>query len=93
MCLSISKDLLFHLTRLKTPKKIWDQISTLFDKQDDLRIYQLENELISLDPGNFETMNEFFTNFKHPVLQLKQCEVGKGDDQLILSILLKLGLE
>ena len=28
LCLSISKDLLFHLTGLKTPKKIWDQLAS-----------------------------------------------------------------
>ena len=71
MCLSYSRDILFHITGLKTPKETWDKLGTLFDKQDDLRIYQLENELISLNPGNFETMNDFFTKFKHPVLQLK----------------------
>ena len=36
-------------------------------------------------------MNDFFTKFKHLVLQLKQCKVEKEDDQLILSILSKLG--
>ena len=71
MCLSISHDLLFHITRLKNPKEIWDHIATLFDKKYDLRIYQLNNELISLNQGNFETMNDFFTKFKHLVLQLK----------------------
>ena len=91
LCLSISRDLLFHITGLKTPKEIWDQLATLFDKQDDLRIYQLENEIISINPGKFEIMNDFFTKFKHLVLQLKQCEVEKEDDHLILSILSKLG--
>ena len=38
-------------------------------------------------------MNEFITKFKHLMLQLKQCEVEKEDDQLILSILSKLGLD
>ena len=71
LCLSISKDLLFHITGLKTPKEIWDHLASLFDKQDDLRIYQLENELISLHLRNFETLNDFFTKFKHLVLQLK----------------------
>ena len=47
--------------------------------------------MISLHPSNFETLNEFFTKFKHLVLQLKQREVEKEDDQLILSILSKLG--
>ena len=41
LCLSISKDLLFHLSGLKTPKSIWDQLASLYDKQDYLRIYQL----------------------------------------------------
>ena len=84
LCLSISKDLLFHITGLKTPKEIWDQLASLFDKKDDLRIYQLENELISLDPGNFETMNDFFNKFKKSMFQLKLCKVEKEDDQLIL---------
>ena len=87
--LLISKDLHFHVTGLKNPKEFWDKIVDLFEKQDDMRIYRLENELISLHPNNFETLNELFTKFKHLVLQLKQCEVEKEDDRLILS---KLGL-
>ena len=38
-------------------------------------------------------MNDFFTKFKHLVIQLKQCKVEKDDDQLILAILSKLGLD
>ena len=38
-------------------------------------------------------MNEFFTKFKHIVLLLKQCKVEKVDDQLILSILSKIGAD
>ena len=43
LCLSISKNIPFHFSRLKTLKEIWDQISSLYGKQDDLRVYQLEN--------------------------------------------------
>ena len=70
-CLSISWDLLFHLLGLKNPKKIWDKLETLYGKHDDLRFYQLENELMSLQPSNFETLNDFFTKLKHTVLLLK----------------------
>ena len=80
MCLSISRDILFNINGLKTPKEVWDKLASLFDKQDDLRIYQLENELISLHLGNFETLSAFFTKFKHLVFQLKLCEVEKEDD-------------
>ena len=75
LCLSISWDLLFHLSGLKTPKEIWDKLEALYGKQDDLRVYQLKNELMSLQPFNFETLNDFFTKFKHTILLLKQCKV------------------
>ena len=32
LCLSVSWDLLFHLSRLKTPKEIWDKMETLYGK-------------------------------------------------------------
>ena len=48
---------------------------------------------MSLQPSNFETLNDFFTNFKHIVLLLKQCKVEKEDDQLILTILSKIGAD
>ena len=51
LCLSISKDLLFHILGLKTRKEIWYHLASFLDKQDDLHIYQLENELISLNLG------------------------------------------
>ena len=63
--LSISRYFLFHINGLKTPKEVWDKISSLFDKQDDLRVYQLENELVSLHPSNFKTLSDFFTKFKN----------------------------
>ena len=75
LCLFVSQDLLFHLSGLKTPKEIWDKLETLYGKRYDLRFYQLENELMSLQPSNFETLNEFFTKFKHIVLLLKQFKV------------------
>ena len=58
-----------------------------------MRGYQLENELMSLQPSNFKTLNDFFTKFKHIVLLLKQCKVEKEDDQLILTILSKIGAD
>ena len=32
LCLSISQDLLFHLSGLKNPKEIWDKLETLYGK-------------------------------------------------------------
>ena len=30
LCLSVSQDLLFHLSGLKTPKEIWEKLETLY---------------------------------------------------------------
>ena len=65
LCLSVSMDLLFHISGLKTPKEIWDKLETLYGKQDDLRVYQLENELMSLQPSNFETLEDISTQNGH----------------------------
>ena len=69
---------------------MWIKLESLFEKQDDLRGHQLEKELISLRPSEFETIEEFITKFKSLVLLLKQCGIEKEEDQLILSILSKL---
>ena len=62
-------------------------------KKNELRGQQLENELVLLTPINFETLQDYFSTFKSLVLQLKQCGLEKKDDQLILDILPKLGLD
>ena len=64
LCTHISRDLLFHLEGLRTPKEAWEKLEFLFGKQDELRGHILENELVALHPSNFETVQQFFTKFK-----------------------------
>ena len=54
-------------------------------------MHQLENELFSLSPNSFDSIESFFTKSKSLVLLLKKCGIDKKEDQLILSILSKLG--
>src|SRR5882757_2714941 len=91
LCLSISRDLLFHLDGLTSPDQVWEKIFELFGKIDEMRGHQIENELISLSPSNFESLQLYFSKFKALVLQLKQCGIKKKDDKLVLAILSKLG--
>ena len=58
-----------------------------------MRGHHLENELISLSPAHYESIEDFFTKFKVLVLQLKKCGIEKKYDHIILSILSKLGPE
>ena len=87
----ISWDLLFHLEGLRTPKEAWDKIESLFGKKDELRGNILENELISLQPSSFKSIQQFFTKYKSLVLQCKQCGLERKDEQIGLSVLRKFG--
>ena len=56
LCLSVSRELLFHLDSLTSPKEVWEKLESLFGKNDELRGHQLENELISLIPTHYDTI-------------------------------------
>ena len=90
---SISSNIIFHLDDLTTQNQVWTKIESLLGVQDEIRAHQLANELISLSPSSFESMEGFFTKFKSLILMLKQCGIDKKEDQLIISILSKLGPE
>ena len=68
VCLSISRDFLFHLDSLTPPKEVWEKLEFLFGKTDELCGHQLENELIRLSPMQYDTIQDFFTKFKSLVL-------------------------
>ena len=69
--LSILRDLLFHVDNMAYPNKLWLKLEEFFGNTDEMRGHQLENELISLSPTHFQTIQDFFTKFKSLVLQLK----------------------
>ena len=81
LCLSILRDILFHVDNLTTPNEAWLKIESLFGKTNEMRGHQLENELITLSPTHFETIQDFFTKFKSLVLQLKKCGIEKKEDR------------
>jgi hypothetical protein len=88
-------ELLFHIEACTTPDEIWTKLEDLFGKQDEMRGHMLEVELNSLDPRNFDNIQDFFMKFKSLLLHLKGCGIDKSTqhNQLILSILEKLGLD
>ena len=56
LCLSISKDLLFHLDGLTSPNEVRGKLKNLFGNTYEMRGNQLANELISLIPSSFESL-------------------------------------
>ena len=91
--LYIYPDLLFHLYGLTTPNQVWTQLESLFGVQDELRAHQLEIELFSLSPSNFDSLEGLFTKFKSLVLIIKKWGIEKKYYQVIISIISKLGLD
>ena len=87
LCLSISRDLLFHLDGLTSPNEVWEKLIDIFGKTNEMRGHQIKNELISLSPNSFESLQLYLSKFKALVLQLKQCGIENKDEQLVLAIL------
>jgi len=64
LCLSISRDLLYHLDGLTSPNEVWDKLEEIFGKIDEMRGHQIDNEVISLSPNSFESFQVYFSKFK-----------------------------
>ena len=67
LCLSISRDLLFHLYGLTSPN-VWENLVDIFGNTDEMRGNQIENELISLSTSSFESLQLYFSKFKALIL-------------------------
>ena len=90
-CVWVFPETSFSIDGLTSPNEVWEKLSDLFGKIDEMRGHQIENELISLSPNSFESLQLYFSKFKALVLQLKQCGIKKKDDKMVLTILSKLG--
>ena len=64
LCLSISRDLLFHLDGLTSANEVWENLVHIFGKIDEMRAHKIKNELISLSPSSFESLQLYFSKFK-----------------------------
>jgi hypothetical protein len=65
------------------------------EKTNEMRGHMLEMELNSLDPRNFDNIQDLFMNFKSLLLHLKGCGIEKltQHNYLLISILEKLGVD
>ena len=75
------------------PETSFVEFVEIFGKTDEMIRHQAEHELISLSPSNFESLQLYSSKFNALVLQLKQCGIENKEEQLVLAILSKLGLD
>ena len=62
--MSISQDFQFHILDIDTPHEALDKLNTVFGIQNQIKAHQLENELLTLDPNNFSSIEDFLSKFK-----------------------------
>ena len=62
--MSISPDLRFHLDGLDSPVEAWEKLHKVFGLKNEIRAYHLENELLTLDPSNFPSIEDYLSKFK-----------------------------
>ena len=88
---TISNDCLYHIASCTHPHDAWTTLEGIFGKPNRMRKFILENDLIGLNPSDFDNIQYFFSKFNSIRLELSICGIVKGDEQLIFSILSKLG--
>ena len=91
LCLNISRDLLFHIDGLTSANEVWEKLVEIFGKANEMRGHQIENDLISLSPSRFESLQLYFSKFKVLVLQLKHRGIQKKEEKIVLAILSNIG--
>ena len=51
---SVHRDLFFHISIFKNTKSAWEKIEGLYGKVDEEKGFQIEDDLLLLDPKNFD---------------------------------------
>ena len=49
-------DLLFHITNCSNSKEAWDKLKQLYGKVNEDKGFQIEDDLLLLDPKNYDTI-------------------------------------
>ena len=86
-------DLLFHIKTCSTSKEAWDKLEQLYGKVDEEKGFQIEDDLLLLDPKNYDTIQDYIIKVNEYRALLKDCGNPMKDDRLIHHILKRLPSE
>ena len=89
--MSIAQDFRFHILDIDTPHEALEKLNIVFGIHNQIRAHQLENELLTLDPNNFSSIEDFLSKFKTRRVLVEGCKVKNEYGSLIYCILAKLG--
>ena len=69
----VHEDLIFHIDNCKTVKEAWDKFSSLYEKVEKARGFELDENLMSLDPKEFDTIQDYMTKTNELMSMVKDC--------------------
>jgi hypothetical protein len=81
--MSISSDLRFHLQGVDKLDDDLRKIEIILGKHNNIRSNQLQNQLISLNLGDFACIEDYLSKIKTLRLLVEDCNIPKKDDQCI----------
>ena len=88
--MSISPNLRFHLDGLDCRVEAWEKLNIVFGLKNEIQHFYIEIQLLTVDPGNFPSIEDYLSKFKTLRLLLASCKVTKEGEPFIYGILSKL---
>ena len=86
ICLRVDEKIMYQIRKSSTSKQAWDILKNLYDKV-------FEDEIISLDPKSFDSIQDFIIKVNELKTKLTNCGNPIKDDRLIYLIHNKLPSE
>ena len=76
----VHKDFFFHISSFKEAKLAWDKHEWLYGKVDEEKGFQIKDDLLLLDPKNFDTIQDYIKKANELRALLKDCGNPMKDD-------------
>ena len=69
----VHRDLFFHISIFKDAKGAWEKLEGFYGKVDEEKGFQIEDDLLLLDPKNFDTIQDYINKANELRALLKDC--------------------
>ena len=93
ICLGVDHTIMYQSRKSHRSKQAWDTLKNLYDKVFEEDVFKFEDELVSLDPKSFDSIQDFIIKVNELRMKLTNCGNPIKDDKLIYLIHNKLPLE
>ena len=86
ICLGVEDKIIYQIWNSSTSKEAWDTLQNLYGKVSEEDVFKIEDELVSLDPNTFDSIQDFIIKMNELKMKLDDCGSPIKDDRLIYLI-------